>query len=74
MINNKTYEEHGLAFILDKVISWIQSECSLLLELTHKSVRGFDFLTNSVFKGVVDLMVREMVILERHTNEYRYRN
>lgn len=51
------YDEKGLEYFFDKIIEWIKSDCSLLLDLTHKSVRGFDFLTNSVFFGIYEQMV-----------------
>ena len=45
-------------FIFSKVLEWAKRECQFLLALTNK-VRGFDFLSNSVFVSVVQLMVSQ---------------
>src|SRR3990167_4306973 len=58
LITVKNYEEKGLAYIFDEIITWTKKECSILFELTRKSIRGYDFLTNSIFACAVSLFVR----------------
>ena len=39
----------GLSSIFNSLLSFINNECTLLLQITHKSIRGFHFLTNSIW-------------------------
>merc|ERR1712137_100640 len=59
IVHSKVYEEKGLQAIYDQILQWIASDCQLLLELTHKSVRGFDFLTHSIFASLARLMITQ---------------
>ena len=49
-MTGNTIEKEGPKIIYDKIIKWIKEECFHLFEVV-RSVKGFDFLSNSIFSA-----------------------
>lgn len=50
----------GLQAVYNDVYNWVGTECQQLLDITHTSVHGFDFLSNAIWAEVTELIEKNI--------------